>query len=305
MAKLKYEIGYKFITNSGEDCEVIGRTGRKVIVKFLKTGWTTECYSNAIKSGNLQYGGDIVYPNTGDILPSRNCGKFRIVEQLGKINYTVKFLDTGYEREVSISNIRSDQIKDPFHPSKYSVGYLGGVIQDKRSYSKWEGIISRCYNKKNQRYKTYGERGVTVSLEWHNYQNFHKWWVDNKPENPQWHLDKDLKSPGNMVYSPDTCLFLPQSINSCLSNLRTPYIIRTTTKGFKLIYSSRYNKKVVYSNDLQELVKLWCKYMKETLLYLAIDNDLGEDYLNYIDAFVENKWNIHKDRQEDSLVFTY
>ena len=57
--------------------------------------------------------------------------------------------------------------------------------------------------------------------EWHNYQNFKKWYNENYPsnlDNINFDLDKDLRQIGakNKVYSPDTVIFLPDYINTLI-----------------------------------------------------------------------------------------
>lgn len=54
----------------------------------------------------------------------------------------------------------------------------------------------------------------TVCNEWHNFQIFGDWYEVNKYEiNERLHVEKDILIPGNKVYSPDTCLLVPQRIN--------------------------------------------------------------------------------------------
>ena len=43
----------------------------------------------------------------------------------------------------------------------------------------WRGMISRCTNKGNSAYYRYGGRGITISQEWMNYENFEKWALEN------------------------------------------------------------------------------------------------------------------------------
>ena len=84
-----------------------------------------------------------------------------------------------------------------------------------RIYTAWSGMIRRCYSPKAQEYRpTY--KGCLVALEFHNFQNFAKWVLEQEPrfEMRTWlDLDKDLKVPGNKIYSPDTCLLVNYRLN--------------------------------------------------------------------------------------------
>ena len=64
------------------------------------------------------------------------------------------------------------------------------------------------------RHPTY--KDVTVCEEWHNFQNFAKWFEDNYVEG--FELDKDILVKGNKIYSPETCCFVPKEINSLFKN---------------------------------------------------------------------------------------
>ena len=73
----------------------------------------------------------------------------------------------------------------------------------------------RCYDPKYQeKHQTY--KGCTVCQLWNNYQEFAKWDNENYYEvgNEQMTLDKDILNKGNKVYSPDTCVYVPQFINT-------------------------------------------------------------------------------------------
>ena len=41
-------------------------------------------------------------------------------------------------------------------------------------YSRWSGIMGRCYNPEDTSYKNYGSRGIDVYMGWHNVENFVK-----------------------------------------------------------------------------------------------------------------------------------
>jgi hypothetical protein len=55
-----------------------------------------------------------------------------------------------------------------------------------------------------------------VCNEWHNFQNFAEWFCKNycDASMDKWQLDKDIIVPGNRVYSPETCCFVPNAVNN-------------------------------------------------------------------------------------------
>lgn len=85
-------------------------------------------------------------------------------------------------------------------------------------YSRWQKMIHRCYNPKNQDYNNYGAKGIIVEdylLDFNNYVNFVETLdnIDKLKANPElWHIDKDIK--GGNIYSRDTLTILTSSDNS-------------------------------------------------------------------------------------------
>lgn len=81
-------------------------------------------------------------------------------------------------------------------------------------YSRWSGMLERCYSKKYLAKKpTY--IGCSVSNEWLTFSNFKKWmelqdWKEKE-------LDKDILIQGNKVYSSSTCVFVDMEINALLN----------------------------------------------------------------------------------------
>lgn len=59
--------------------------------------------------------------------------------------------------------------------------------------------------------------GCSYAEEWKDFQLFAAWCDDNYMEGYQ--LDKDTKVLGNKIYSPDTCVFLPVTLNSYVASL--------------------------------------------------------------------------------------
>lgn len=82
-------------------------------------------------------------------------------------------------------------------------------------YVAWKDMLNRCYcSKYQEKHPSY--HGCTVCDEWVIFSNFKSWM-----EMQDWKgkdLDKDLLIQGNKIYSPETCLFIPQSINKLLTS---------------------------------------------------------------------------------------
>lgn len=114
------------------------------------------------------------------------------------------------------------KIKCPFEKRVFNIGYLGEGRYDAsinrkgtKYYNIWTGMLKRCYNpkviKRNPTYK-----GCRVHDSWHNFQVFAEWADKNyyQIEGEVMSLDKDILIKGNKIYSPDTCIFVPQRINN-------------------------------------------------------------------------------------------
>lgn len=98
-----------------------------------------------------------------------------------------------------------------------------GISKSKtRLHSIWRNLMSRCYNKNNPRYSTYGGTGVTVCERWHNFENFYndapkiEGWVEELRHSWVKDLDKDYKQGFNIenkVYSLETCMWIDSNLN--------------------------------------------------------------------------------------------
>lgn len=88
------------------------------------------------------------------------------------------------------------------------------------SYRVWNNMLNRSINERTKdKMPTY--EGVSVCDEWLIYSNFKSWFYS--PENGYiegYSLDKDILVKGNKIYSPDTCCFVPQEINTLFINRR-------------------------------------------------------------------------------------
>ena len=156
----------------------------------------------------------------GSKFQSNNFGDFVIVDYLGTHNVIVRF-KTGYTTSVSAFHVRNGRVKDKIMPIVCGVGFIGdGAYMAKENgkescvYSIWKAMLSRCYSKNTLINRpTYID--CTVCVEWHNFQDFAKWYNENHPSDElKYDLDKDIKVDGNKIYSPETCMFVTPEENT-------------------------------------------------------------------------------------------
>lgn len=159
------------------------------------------------------------------------------------------------------------------------------------SYTIWKAMLSRCYSglvhKESPTYI-----GCTVSEEWLTFSNFKAWYDKNYSKG--FHLDKDILSEGNKVYSHKDCRFIPAYINTLIS--RKPKTngvqcgVYKVGKKFKAMVQN--NGKPVYLGlfDTAEEAFQEYKYNKETVIMAAassyfakglIDKDVACALVNY------------------------
>ena len=63
---------------------------------------------------------------------------------------------------------------------RYPTGHrANGEWISERIYAIWKAMLARCNNPKNDRYKNYGARGITVCEEWLSYDAFYEWAMAN------------------------------------------------------------------------------------------------------------------------------
>lgn len=168
----------------------------------------------------------MIIPNdmkAGTIFPTRKWGDVRILQYMDAKDVTVEFLNTGTVRTTRSELIRKGMIDDPLHPSVLGVGFMGdgpyGSRTHRKEYQTWKGVLERCYCPKLKAARpTYV--GVTCNPQWHNFQEFAEWCQWQKGFGLKgWELDKDLISmqTGYRQYGPETCVFVPQELNTFLT----------------------------------------------------------------------------------------
>lgn len=158
----------------------------------------------------------------GDVFPTKHSGNITVLKYTDSRTVLVEFND-GRTKIATASNILKKEVGNEYAPNAHGVGYIGlgefkpyvsGHVAS-QEYSTWKGMLRRCYEDASwKRHPSY--RGCSVSAEWHNFQNFAKWYRGQRGYDLGWQLDKDLTVLGNKIYSPEACALLPREVNNLL-----------------------------------------------------------------------------------------
>lgn len=224
----------------------------------------------------------------------------KIIEYRRAIDLTVQFEDDTIVKKAAYKEFSSGSIKNLNHPSIFDKGYMGegkykawGKTKLTKVYNTWFGMMSRCYDEKlRTKQPTYSD--VEICNEWHNFQNFAKWFEENYIDG--FHLDKDIICPTCRIYSPETCVFVPRDINSLFTSARiskrnlpvgiyhlrgryqvsTPNHGRTTYIGFyKTVEEAMVVYKITKEKYMREVSEIW-KGRVDERVYQALANYIVE-----------------------------
>lgn len=174
-----------------------------------------------------------------------NFGYVTVIAVLCKDWCVVEFSD-GYQKKVHRRGIKDRKIKNPNMPSVFGVGILGdGIYKPSlngvktKEYAPWSYMLDRCFSSSDSRDVSYKDK--SISEDWIYFQKFAAWCQGQCGFGLKgWQLDKDLLVHGNKIYSEETCVFLPRSINGALSGLtagdNTGYYHNQKTECYSVSY---------------------------------------------------------------------
>ena len=248
----------------------------------------------------MKYLNDINYKDcVGKILKSKNFGDFKILKYNNSRNVDIQFINTGYETAATLDNIKNGNVKDPYVPSVCGVGIVGTKYpptisgRNTKEYALWCHMLERCYSDKYQKKQPTYE-GCEVSDNFKYYEYFYEWChkqigFDNKG----WHLDKDLLTKGNKVYSENSCVFIPAEINTLL-------IKCTASRGEHLIgvYWDKKGKAFVAMVNKN-------KGRSEYLGYFKTEIEAFNAYKEAKEAFIKEQANKWRDERAYNALMNY
>lgn len=193
----------------------------------------------------------------GKVITTDKDETFTVVDYQGFNSVYVYCRETSTIYKTSVTHLNKKSISTPFARTVYGVGYFGignfecrgldGKITPE--YCAWANMLKRCYNPTNNKDQSwYAE--CLVEDSWHDFQTFAAWYVREisayAGTNVRPYLDKDLSAfRKGYLYSEDTCVILPQEINS---NLEKKNVGRLLPEGVSLkkgkfqVQMSKHNK---------------------------------------------------------------
>lgn len=207
-----------------------------------------------------------------------NQGEYmKIIEYINCDNIKIMFKETNNIISSTYAHFKSGTVKDRlfYGVTKKEQRVIGNTKSKneygnvKKSYNIWNGILKRCCDQSfKERQQAYQE--CTISEEWLCYENFEKWYNKNyyEVDGEKMCVDKDILVKNNKMYSQDTCLIVPERINSLFKHRRknkeSPYPIGVTYMRDKNLYVSTVkvgDKKIVTYHKNPE--DAFCAYKKE------------------------------------------
>ena len=250
----------------------------------------------------MNYLNDISKDCVGQVCKSKSSGDFKVLRYNDSKNVEIQFLTTGYRKVAEMKEVKTGSIKDPYSPSIYGVGILGtkyptmvnGVIT--KEYILWNHMLERCYsNTYQKKHPTY--IGCEASENFKSFEYFYEWCHRQVGfGNEGWHLDKDLLTKGDKVYSENTCVFLPQEINKVLTK-------REVSRGNHLIGVCWCNTKKAFVARVSKN-----KGKQEFLGRFKTEIEAFNAYKQAKEAFVKeqaNKWESQIDDRAYNALMNY
>jgi len=220
------EVGDVLPTNTYGDVKVIKKEGKFFTVQFIDSGYKTKVLRANLVAGKikdrskpnpLQKGWEDVF-----IESKNNAGDSFVILKRNSRKCIVQFKDTGYTLECFNANVKAGKVKDPYKRSFLGEGFLGepkNVHYKGQAKQLWSNMMKRCYNPKDVR-GYYGR--CFVDERWKCFANFledlpsldnFEHWVNSSNTGVKYNLDKDIKIPGNKIYSKAACSFVTEFEN--------------------------------------------------------------------------------------------
>lgn len=220
------------------------------------------------------------FKRLGEVKKNKKGTLMKIIKYRSSSDIDVMFLDEYcyVKTHVIYNNFIKGSIMNPYDRTVYDVGYIGlgdhavKIGTEKtQAYRVWHEMIARCYaEKQKEKCPTYFNI-ATVCEEWKCFQRFADWYEQERYEcDERLHLDKDILYSGNKVYSPYTCMLVPQRINSIFSNKSNNRKLPTGVKKDKQGYIAEYSgRKLGVFKTIEKAFDAYAREKEKTIKQIA------------------------------------
>lgn len=203
----------------------------------------------------------------------------RIEELISSLKKQEQLTNLSGEQGVFIQKVLFDNAEESktFNGKTNAIKNFGENKYDRVIYYTWRNMLDRCYDESNFIRRNGNYANVRVCKEWFTFSNFYNWAIEKYKSG--YSLDKDLLQYNNTdgkyrYYSPQTCCFIPQKINT---------LLRTKSRKKELPMGVSYNKA-----------------SKKYVSYIRIDGKLKmigyfKDYESAFNSYATQKKNLIND----------
>lgn len=156
---------------------------------------------------------------------------------------------------------------------------VDGKLFHHPAYRQWLAMLNRAYGDYQESYKS-----THVCKSWLSFSNFYNWWEVNYIEG--FDLDKDLLSKGESIYSAETCCYLPNWVNSLITQKYSQkFGVSLINSGYRSYCTIDGVSKYFYFTTEESAKKAWDKtiFLKISLTKnwsLIKSETVGDKYLS-------------------------
>lgn len=194
-----------------------------------KATWICKCVCGnefevdgaTIRKGNVYSCGCMRYKNRDrfyDNLVGRKFGRLTVIRRLHPSEVTSSQYnwlcqcECGKYIHASANKLKTGHTKScGCLKNEFSIGEVTRThgLRNTRLYAVYSGMKQRCFNQNNKRYKSYGERGITICEEWlgeNGFENFYKWAMENGYDESKSRTEQSIdRIDVNGNYCPENC----------------------------------------------------------------------------------------------------
>lgn len=159
----------------------------------------------------------------GEVAVNKYGTSMKLIEYIDCKHVIVQFQDEhGHQKKTTYRDFSLGKVDNPYDKTMFGIGYRGvgkyGALRgNKKIYQVWQDMFRRCYGHgTNDTKPCYS--GCSIAEVWHNFQNFASWYEENyyNIDGQIMQIDKDILQKGNKIYSPETCILVPNEINALI-----------------------------------------------------------------------------------------